>query len=192
MLKPAGPWMDPYFHLSIHCILIVFYCGGRGDRTAAKFQLERSGPSGHFQSHVQGLSKVIYDSESIAISAIDQCQLWVPSLTTSGLCYTFNLSKYSWLNTHFLTDNFRWYYQGIFGWQMITWCNRTVSSFILLWWYTPLCYHWKCCATDHALLCIIIHFSAILPSLYCCMHYHHTSIHQHLCLSSPSASDHQH
>ena len=35
MLKPAGPWMDPYFHLSIHCILIVFYCGGRGDRTAA-------------------------------------------------------------------------------------------------------------------------------------------------------------
>ena len=24
ILKPAGPWMDPYFHLSIHCILIVF------------------------------------------------------------------------------------------------------------------------------------------------------------------------
>ena len=37
MLKPAGPLMDPYFHLSIHCILIVFYCGGRGDRTAAKY-----------------------------------------------------------------------------------------------------------------------------------------------------------
>ena len=36
MLKPAGPWMDPYFHLSIHCILIVFYCGDRSDRTAAK------------------------------------------------------------------------------------------------------------------------------------------------------------
>ena len=35
MLKPAGRWMDPYFHLLIHCILIVFYCGGRGDRTAA-------------------------------------------------------------------------------------------------------------------------------------------------------------
>ena len=51
MLKPAGPWMDPYFHLSIHCILIVFYCGGRGDRTAAKYFLERSGPSGHFQRH---------------------------------------------------------------------------------------------------------------------------------------------
>ena len=54
MLKPAGPWMDPYFHLSIHCILIVFYCGGRGDRTAAKHLLERSGPSGHFQRHVRG------------------------------------------------------------------------------------------------------------------------------------------
>ena len=52
MLKPAGPWKDPYFHLSIHCILIVFYCGGRGDRTAAKYLLERSGPSGHFQRHV--------------------------------------------------------------------------------------------------------------------------------------------
>ena len=37
MLKPAGPWMDPYFHLLINCILIVFYCGGRGDRTAAKY-----------------------------------------------------------------------------------------------------------------------------------------------------------
>ena len=37
MLKPVGPWMDPYFNLSIHCILIVFYCGGRGDRTAAKY-----------------------------------------------------------------------------------------------------------------------------------------------------------
>ena len=37
MLKPAGPWMDPYFHLSIHCILIVFYCGGRGDLTTAKY-----------------------------------------------------------------------------------------------------------------------------------------------------------
>ena len=37
MLKPAGPWMDPYFHLSIHCILIELYCGGRGDRTAAKY-----------------------------------------------------------------------------------------------------------------------------------------------------------
>ena len=37
MLKPAGPWMDPYFHLLIHCILIVFYCGGRGDRIAAKY-----------------------------------------------------------------------------------------------------------------------------------------------------------
>ena len=23
MLKPAGPWMDPYIHLSTHCILIV-------------------------------------------------------------------------------------------------------------------------------------------------------------------------
>ena len=23
MLKPAGPWMDPYFHLLIHCILIA-------------------------------------------------------------------------------------------------------------------------------------------------------------------------
>ena len=33
MLKPAGHWMDSYFHLSIHFILIVFYCGGRGDRT---------------------------------------------------------------------------------------------------------------------------------------------------------------
>ena len=51
MLKSAGPWMDPYFHHLIHCILIVFYCGGRGDRTAAKYQLERSSPSGHFQRH---------------------------------------------------------------------------------------------------------------------------------------------
>ena len=37
MLKPAGAWMDPYFHLLIHCILIVLYCGCRGDRTAAKY-----------------------------------------------------------------------------------------------------------------------------------------------------------
>ena len=43
--------MDPYFHFLIHCILIVFCCGGRGDRTAAKYKLERSVPSGHFQRH---------------------------------------------------------------------------------------------------------------------------------------------
>ena len=55
MLKPAGPWMDRYCHLSIHCILIVFYCGGRGDRTAAKYYLEGSGPSGHFQRHESNL-----------------------------------------------------------------------------------------------------------------------------------------
>ena len=35
--EACWPWMGPYFHLSIHCILIAFYCGGRGDRTAAKY-----------------------------------------------------------------------------------------------------------------------------------------------------------
>ena len=58
MLKPAGPWKDPYFHLSIHCIFIVFYFGGRGDWTAAKYLLERSGPSGHFQRNEQSVGDI--------------------------------------------------------------------------------------------------------------------------------------
>ena len=39
MLKPAGPWLDPYFHLLIHCILLR----SGGDRTAAKY-FGSSGP----------------------------------------------------------------------------------------------------------------------------------------------------
>ena len=33
MLKHAGPLMDPYFHLLIHCILIVLYYGHMKDIT---------------------------------------------------------------------------------------------------------------------------------------------------------------
>ena len=87
MLKPAGPWMDPYFHLSIYCILIVFYCGVGVTGPPQSTNSERSGPSGHFQRHdVQdartyeaGCANVVIDARTYAY-----CSLGLLLLTRSN------------------------------------------------------------------------------------------------------------